>query len=445
MANTIVQRRRIRKRQPLQFLPVDWQNKYTRGIIAFLARPALDPINAVNGKAFTLGSGFAALNTIVPGITWQALRITGVSQGQNANLTLPTSGLSTRSFSFLARLRTTASNVAGVGARDNGSNILLWRNSGAWDMRVGGTDYTQAGTYSLDKWYNYAITSGPASAKLYVDDSLLINGGVAGTGTLADLLVGSDPQGGGAHDVEIEWAVVANREFAAHEVRAIFAAPYQLLGSTFRRTVFDLGSSGGTTITAIVGIADASGFRANVDLQRTLAASLASAAAKGFSANIDLRRNINAVKASAAAFGHLAGVDLKRSIIAALGAAVAKGYDASISLAGALNIPASMGEASATGKQANVNLTLEIDASTGIASATGFSATIGTESPPFTQEQLDYLLAYMQEKLMIPTAADIAAAVLAALNATTIPVNVTHFNGNATQGSGAPGDPVRPL
>ena len=36
-------------------------------------------------------------------------------------------------------------------------------------------------------------------------------------------------------------------------------------------------------------------------------------------------------------------------------------------------------------------------------------------------------------------------AVLAALQSTTIPVNVTHFNGNPTQGSGAPGDPVRPL
>ena len=38
----------------------------------------------------------------------------------------------------------------------------------------------------------------------------------------------------------------------------------------------------------------------------------------------------------------------------------------------------------------------------------------------------------------------IAAAVLAQLNATTIPVNVTHFNGNPTQGSGQPNDPVRP-
>lgn len=33
---------------------------------------------------------------------------------------------------------------------------------------------------------------------------------------------------------------------------------------------------------------------------------------------------------------------------------------------------------------------------------------------------------------------------LAELNATTIPVNVTHFNGNPTVGSGTPADPVRP-
>lgn len=64
----------------------------------------------------------------------------------------------------------------------------------------------------------------------------------------------------------------------------------------------------------------------------------------------------------------------------------------------------------------------------------------------FTQEELDYLLAYMQDNLMIPTAADIAAAVVAAMQTspTPFPSNVTHFNGHATQGSGQPNDPVRP-
>lgn len=41
-----------------------------------------------------------------------------------------------------------------------------------------------------------------------------------------------------------------------------------------------------------------------------------------------------------------------------------------------------------------------------------------------------------------PSADTIAAAVLAALQATAIPVNVTQFNGNSTKGTGRPGDPV---
>lgn len=70
---------------------------------------------------------------------------------------------------------------------------------------------------------------------------------------------------------------------------------------------------------------------------------------------------------------------------------------------------------------------------------------LSSGTSPFTREELDFLLAYMQENLMIPTASDIAAAVVAQLSATTIPVNVTHFNGNPTVGSGQPNDPVRPV
>ena len=46
-----------------------------------------------------------------------------------------------------------------------------------------------------------------------------------------------------------------------------------------------------------------------------------------------------------------------------------------------------------------------------------------------------------------PSASDIAAAVVAAMQTspTPFPSNVTHFNGHATQGSGQPNDPVRPV
>ncbi len=45
-----------------------------------------------------------------------------------------------------------------------------------------------------------------------------------------------------------------------------------------------------------------------------------------------------------------------------------------------------------------------------------------------------------------PSASDIAAAVVAAMQTspTPFPSNVTHFNGNPTVGSGQPNDPVRP-
>ena len=79
------------------------------------------------------------------------------------------------------------------------------------------------------------------------------------------------------------------------------------------------------------------------------------------------------------------------------------------------------------------------------------SPVLGTPSlssgtSPFTREELDFLLAYMQENLMVPTTSDIAAAVVAAMQTspTPFPSNVTHFNGNPTVGSGQPNDPVRP-
>lgn len=43
-----------------------------------------------------------------------------------------------------------------------------------------------------------------------------------------------------------------------------------------------------------------------------------------------------------------------------------------------------------------------------------------------------------------PTTGEIAAAVVTALQATTIPVNVTQVNHVTLQGSGIPADPMRP-
>ena len=63
---------------------------------------------------------------------------------------------------------------------------------------------------------------------------------------------------------------------------------------------------------------------------------------------------------------------------------------------------------------------------------------------PFSDDELAFLLAYMQENLMIPTTEQIAAAVLAALQATEIPVNVESVNGQPIKGSGTETDPWNP-
>ena len=62
---------------------------------------------------------------------------------------------------------------------------------------------------------------------------------------------------------------------------------------------------------------------------------------------------------------------------------------------------------------------------------------------PFSDDELAFLVAYMQENLMIPTTEQIAAAVLAALQATPIPVNNTLINGAPVIGDGSEANPWR--
>lgn len=236
-------------RQPPQFPAINRANPLTRGLVALIVPDGLAPRNAVNNAVLTVGSGFTALNFLVNGKSGKALQVNGVSGGINANLTLPSSGLSTRSFTIAGRIKTLASNGVGVGIRDNGSNIVLWRNGTTFDMRLGGTDYTGAGTYALDTIYDYAITSGASAARLFVNGNIIINGGVAGSGTLANLLVGSDPQGGGAHNLEFEWFGIWNRELTQSEIRSVAVQPYQLAARPDDIVLFDVSTSSAQLIT----------------------------------------------------------------------------------------------------------------------------------------------------------------------------------------------------
>lgn len=63
---------------------------------------------------------------------------------------------------------------------------------------------------------------------------------------------------------------------------------------------------------------------------------------------------------------------------------------------------------------------------------------------PIPQEQLDYLLAYMQANLAMSTPEQIAAAVLAAMHANPPPTNTVMVNHVPLQGDGTPANPMRP-
>lgn len=62
-----------------------------------------------------------------------------------------------------------------------------------------------------------------------------------------------------------------------------------------------------------------------------------------------------------------------------------------------------------------------------------------------TQADINAIVNAILAAGIIPTADETAAAVLAVLRATAIPVNVTQFNSNPITGTGRPDDPVTAL
>jgi hypothetical protein len=290
----------------------------------------------------------------------------------------------------------------------------------------------------------FAVTYDGNTAKFYKTGTYIGGGSSAQTFTHLKAIIGLGYGGGSQFYGSLNIVSAWNRVLSPSEAISLSANPWQVFRDSSPRLFAVSAAGGGLTITGTLGTADASAFLANVDLQRTIAAVIGSASASGFTATVNLQLNVSATLGSASAAGFTANVNLARTIAAVLGTAAASGYDATVTLAGALIIPASLGVATATGLTANVNLTYALSASLGTAVATGFDATIDNTSAPFTPAELAYLLAYMEANLMIPTAADIAAAVLAAMNTTPPAVNIKQVNDRPITGQGVPGNSMRP-
>jgi len=172
-------------------------------------------------------------------------------------------------------------------------------------------------------------------------------------------------------------------------------------------------SGGSLEITGILGTATAGGFTAQVDRQFAVSGTLGTATASGFTANVDRQAAIAGILGTATASGFGASVDRQLQINALLGVAVADGFTATVTNNNDLTVNGLLGTATASGFTAQVDRQMAILASLGLASADGYTATIqNTDLHGFTQDQLDFLVTYMEANLAIPTANDNATAVL---------------------------------
>ncbi len=213
-------------RQPTHLRGVNWSNPDAHGLVVLLSGQSLWPINLVTMRPVVESANFQLVKFLTP-FEGQTALCASPSLQATVSLTLPTNGLSTRSFTVGGRLRSRVTSGAGVGARAGTGNIVLWRNTG-WDCRIGGTDYTAAGTYNLGQTYDYLLSSSEAAVRLFVDGQRLINGGVAAAGTLSDCAMYLDASGGGSHDLDLFWWGVWSRPLDEEAAQRVKANPWAL-------------------------------------------------------------------------------------------------------------------------------------------------------------------------------------------------------------------------
>lgn len=164
----------------------------------------------------------------------------------------------------------------------------------------------------------------------------------------------------------------------------------------------------------------------------TISASLGAAVASGFSAGVTSVTVIVTGIGSATATGYQASLSSAASIPATLGTAMASGFAAEISAGGEVVIACSVGSAVASGYAASISSAFSLLANTGNASASGYAAAIstgGTFSGSISDADITRIV----------------QAVLAALNATTIPVNIKQVNSITIKGAGVTGNTWGPL
>lgn len=136
----------------------------------------------------------------------------------------------------------------GVILRDesgSGGTIPLWRNSG-FDTRLGGTDYTAAGTFNTGTDYCIVVAAKPTGTEVWVDGVLQItSASVGGSGTLTPWHFGKN--GTSAEICDMAWSHLAilDRGVSSDIARQLSIDPLPLYAA--RRIWVPKSAGGGAT------------------------------------------------------------------------------------------------------------------------------------------------------------------------------------------------------
>lgn len=172
------------------------------------------------------------------------------------------------------------------------------------------------------------------------------------------------------------------------------------------------------TLTADSGSIAVTGTAASLKFNRVLAAGAGATAITGTDAALKFNRVLSAAAGSISITGTDAALKLNRVLAAASGAFAITGTDATLTytpIGGpTYTLTADAGAIVISGIDASLKFNRAISCSAGSISITGSDATLTVSSlHGFTQDQLDFLVTYMEANMAVPTTAQIAAAVVA--------------------------------
>lgn len=356
---------------------------------------ALDETDIISGTKLTrVGSGSFAKTPVTKGL--------GLLFGDAAGATYLTAAVLSESavsmtMVWAGRIPATGTSIVIRDFSLGGGTILVWASSGAYNVRIGGTTYTAAGSFTIDVDHTIVLTVSASAVKLWADGVLLISGGSFG-GTIASPWVlhrnGNNTQGIAATS-EV-WAIFA-KPFPDALAQDVSANPWQLFYDQDEEDEHALyvqaGSSAtaspaGTTATASVGAATARGG-ASVSATGTSASSAvgtvaasggASTAATGVAATSSIGAATSSGSAKASPAGQAAAASVGTSIAKGSASAATLGASATASVGTATASSTSTGTATVTGVAATAAVGSAIASGAASVAPLGISAsaTVGT-------------------------------------------------------------------